>query len=157
MSKPRESRKPNINWLDDPWLSINIKLSCVVLHMIIKIPFKTPTINHLYWHRGNIKIMKKEAKELREEIKEIVNKTKIEVTEFSDFKDKPLKVVVTIYEDWYCLNGTVKRKDIANREKFLIDSVFDALGIDDKFIFENTIIKHQDEEHEFATINITSL
>jgi len=49
--------------------------------------------------------------------------------------------------------GEVKRKDVANREKFLIDSVFDALGIDDKFIFEHNISKCQDTE-EFALIKI---
>ena len=40
----------------------------------IKIPFKTPTINHLYGQRGFRKYLKPEAKILRKGIKEIVNK-----------------------------------------------------------------------------------
>jgi len=118
--------------------------------MKIKIPFKTPTINHLYWHRGNMKIMQTEAKKLRAEIKEIVKES---LPFVCPDLNKGLKVDVEIHEDWYCKNGSVKRKDILNREKFLIDSVFAALDIDDKYIFEHTMRKIQDEE-EFAIITI---
>jgi hypothetical protein len=114
--------------------------------MKITIPFKTPTINHLYWHRGNIKIMKKEARELQKKIKDLVPKMTIE--------EKPLKVVTYICEDWYCKNGKIANKDVSNREKFLIDSVFKALGIDDRYIFEQTLKKVQDKE-EKAIIEIT--
>jgi len=118
--------------------------------MEIKIPFKTPTINHLYWHRGNMKIMKKEAKEIREDIKQIVKKSLPFVC--SNLNDG-LKVDVEVHENWFTKEGKVKKKDISNREKFLIDSIFDALEIDDKFIFEQTMKKVQDEK-EFAIIKI---
>ena len=120
--------------------------------MEIKIPFKTPTINHLYWHRGNIKIMKTEAKKLRKEIKEIVQ---ADTCGLYDIQDCKLSVQCEIHEDWMCKNGSVKRIDISNREKFLIDSVFEALGIEDKFIFEHRMIKVQDKE-EFSIIKIES-
>ena len=118
--------------------------------MEIKIPFKTPTINHLYWHRGNIKIMKTEAKKLRDKIRENV----IESFPFIHPNlNEGLKVTVEIHENWFTKKGEVARKDISNREKFLIDSVFKALNLDDKFIFEHTFIKVQDNE-EFALIKI---
>ena len=110
--------------------------------MIITIPFKTPTINHLYWHRGNMKIITKEAKELREQIKKIVHSQPMSL------KLTKLEVKIKIYENWYTKKGEIKRKDVSNREKFLIDSVFDALGIDDKFIFKSTMEKIQSEEEE---------
>ena len=44
-----------------------------------------------------------------------------------------------------------------NRTKFLIDSVFQALDIDDKLIFEHTIKKIQSETEEKAVINIEVL
>lgn len=117
--------------------------------MKITIPFKTPTINHLYWHRGNIKIMKKEAKELQKEIVGIV-KSMLN-TPFSSIPT--LKVITKIYENWYNQDGTIKKKDVANREKFLIDSVFKGLEIDDKYIFESVLIKVQSDE-EKAEIEI---
>lgn len=95
--------------------------------------------------------MTKEAKDLREKITEIVNSQKIE----SPFLER-LKVEVEIHEDWFTKKGEVKRKDISNREKFLIDSVFKALDIDDKFIFEHVMRKVQDTE-EFAIIKISYL
>ncbi len=118
--------------------------------MIIEIPFKTPTINHLYGQHGVRKYLKPEAKKLREKISEICLGRSLELRS-GTFK---LCVHVYIYEDWYTKKGDVKRKDVSNREKFLIDSVFDALGIDDKMIFKHTMEKIQSKE-EKCIIEIT--
>lgn len=119
----------------------------------IKIPFKTPTVNHLYGHtmRGAFYI-KPEARKLRKEIVEICEKVSLE--DLGAYER--LKLVVEIHEDWFCKNGSVKKKDVANREKFLIDSVFGGLGIDDKFIFEHTTIKKQSDQ-EYSIIKIFSI
>lgn len=118
----------------------------------IIIPFKTPTINHLYWHRGNVKIMKSEAKKLRDDIFDIV----VEKLPHNLSK-RELRVVTEIHEDWYNKgNGLVKKKDVANREKFLIDSVFRALQIDDCYIFEHVLIK-KNSKKEFCKMIITPL
>ena len=79
--------------------------------MEIVIPFKTPTINHLYWHRGNMRIMKKDAKELRDMIFSIVPILDEEL------QDKRLSVTTEIYEDWYTKKGDVKKKDIVQVSK----------------------------------------
>lgn len=121
--------------------------------MIIEIPFKTPTINHLYWHRGNMKIMKKEAKELQQKIIDIVKAQPKE-----DFEGKELWVKVKIYESWYYQNGEIARKDVSNREKFLTDSVFKGLELDDKHIFELGYEKcESNEEKAIIMIGVLSL
>ncbi len=121
--------------------------------MQIIIPFKTPTVNHLYFNWKGRMIITNEAKRLKKEIAEIVDSTPRD-----PIRDPPvkLKVTIEIHENWYTKKGEVKKKDIANREKFLIDSVFDALSIDDKMIFEHKMIKVQSEE-EKAVINIEVL
>jgi Holliday junction resolvase RusA-like endonuclease len=119
--------------------------------MKIIIPFKTPTINHLYWHRGNMKIMTKEAKMIREKIKSICSNL-----DSSELKEKKLRVYIEIYENWKTKKGEVKRIDVLNREKFLNDSIFEAIGIDDKFIFEQTFRKVQSNS-EKAIIDICVL
>lgn len=120
----------------------------------IKIPFKTPTINHLYWHRGNMKIMTKEARDLKEKIIAIVEKEVTKEQYENIAKMGLLKVEVEIHENWWTKDGkNVKKKDISNREKFLIDSIFDALDTDDRFIFEHTMRKVQSKE-EFAVVRI---
>lgn len=119
----------------------------------IKIPFKTPTVNNLYTPFRGRMILKKEAREIKKEIKEIIINQAFPLFAHEETK---LKVSVEIHEDWFTKKGDVKRKDVANREKFLIDSVFEALEIDDKFIFEHNIVKIQDT-NEFAIVRIEEI
>jgi len=116
----------------------------------ITIPFKTPTINHLYGQRGFRKFLKPEAVKLREKIKELTLEVIQGMIIDSEYK---LTVVVEIYEDWYTKEGKIKKKDVGNREKFLVDSIFSAMQVDDKNIFKHTMIKKQSDK-EFAVVTI---
>lgn len=118
--------------------------------MRIEIPFKTPTINHLYGQRGFRKFLTKEAKDLRLKIKECVALA----IPREIIWPKKIRVTTFIYEDWMYKNGEVAKKDIGNREKFLIDSIFEELGLDDKYIFEHLMVKVQDYVQEKAIILI---
>ena len=71
-------------------------------------------------------------------------------------KNKKLHVTVEVYENWHNQDGSVKKKDILNKEKFLIDSVFKGLEIDDMNIFDCRFIKVQSEE-EKSIIRIREL
>lgn len=125
--------------------------------MELILPFKTPSINSLYWHRGNIKIMKSEAKKIREAIFDIVVEKLSENGYKDELRGKELRVETHVYENWYNKsNGLIKKKDVANREKFLIDSVFKALDIDDSHIFEHKI-KKINSEKEFVKVIIEPL
>lgn len=114
--------------------------------MKIEIPFKTPSINHLYAQRGWRKFLTPEAKSLKKEIHKLVPKDSFK-------KTSQLRVIVEIYENWFTKKGDIKRVDVSNREKFLIDSIFDKLKVDDKQIFDHTMRKIQsDEEKSVVTI-----
>ena len=117
------------------------------------VPFKTPSVNHLYGiNKGGIKYLKPEAKQMKEKIAEILSGQ-----DFSSLAGATeLRAEVHIYENWYTKKNTVKKIDIANREKFLIDAVFDAIGIDDKHIFEEEMKKIQSNE-EMAVVRIIKL
>ena len=119
----------------------------------ITIPKKTPSINHLYGQHGYRKFLKPEGRELRQYILRCIAQTTFS---YEDLKETKLNVTVDIYENWLTKKGLVARKDIANREKFLIDSVFQALGIDDKFIFKHTMNKIQSKT-EKAIIKIEEI
>lgn len=118
----------------------------------IILPFKTPTINNLYGKtfRHKSLYLKPEGKKLKKEIIEIVKNTPIDPIFYPPRK---LKVDIEIHENWLTKKNTVKKKDVANREKFIIDSVFDGLGADDSYIFEHTMKKIQSHE-EFCIIKI---
>jgi len=113
---------------------------------------KTPSINHLYGHNnlGHF-YLKKEGKELRKYIFEKI-KDHISKDELKNFQNVKLSVTVEIHENWYTKKRAVKKKDVANREKFLIDSVFNALGLDDCFIFEHVMRKVQSDEEKAMII-----
>lgn len=121
--------------------------------MQIVIPFKTPTVNHLYTrNRFGNQCKTAEAAKLKKEIMKIcegyTNDTML-------LRDRELKVLVQVFEDWYCKDGSVKKKDVANREKFLIDSVFEGLGLHDKFIFAHKMKKVQSKsEQSIITIEV---
>jgi len=120
----------------------------------IRIPFKTPTVNHLYTrnHFGN-QCKSSEANKLLKVIKVLVEALNINVT---PYLDQRLSIEIVVHEDWYTKRGDVKKKDIANREKFLVDSVFEVLGLEDKFIFDHRMLKIQDSK-EYAVIRIKTL
>lgn len=115
------------------------------------VPYKTPSINNLYGQRGFRRFLKPEAVKLKKNILECMK----EQLEVDDVKlvDKELTIEVLIYENWYNKDGTIKRKDISNREKFLMDTIFEALKIDDKQIFKHTLEKINSNE-EKAVVRI---
>ena len=116
--------------------------------IIIKIPFKTPTVNLMYSTFRGHRIKSKEARELSKEVAEIVLNTQTCII------DNELKVSIEVYSNWYNKDGTIKKRDIANLEKFITDSIFDKLeDMDDKQIFKLTMKKIQSDE-EFALIKI---
>jgi len=122
--------------------------------MKILIDKKVPSINHLYWHRGNIKIIKKEARELKEYIDFCV-KRDVKLFNEEILINKKLKVTIEVYENWLTKKNEVKKKDVDNRSKFLLDSIFKSLELDDKFIYELKTSKIQSNE-EKAIVNIES-
>lgn len=123
--------------------------------MKIIIKKKTPSINHLYGFKGPRKFLTKEAKELRLYIEEVVKKKLGNLNlDIEDYEDRKLTLLVEIYENWLTKSGDVYKKDISNREKFLVDSIFKSLGLDDKFIWEHTMKKIQSISEEKAIVEI---
>lgn len=119
----------------------------------------TLSVNHVYWHRNN-KIMKQEARTLRARIQSDMKANK-ELQEdmhllHGDYKEGKLAVKIEIGESWFTKQNTIRRKDISNREKFFIDSVFEALGLDDSQIFRIELEK-VDSEKEFTKIEIWAI
>ena len=119
----------------------------------ITIPYKTPSVSHLYYHIRNMKIISNEARKLRDNIYAIVDA----IPRPLEVLTVPLKVTIDIYENWYFKNGNIAKKDVINREKFLIDCIFHGLEIDDKFIFINIINKIHSDTEEKAEVMIEVL
>jgi len=117
--------------------------------MKFRIPFKTPTINTMYATFHGHRVKSKEARELAKEVDLIVKSTPYEIIEGE------LEVTINIFSNWYNKDGTIKKRDIANLEKFITDSIFVNLeDMDDKQIFKITMNKiHCSEESTEVEIN----
>lgn len=119
--------------------------------MKFKIPFKTPTVNTMYATFRGHRVKSKEARNLSKDVKDIVTKSKTQIL------SGELEVTIDVYSNWYNLNDTIKKRDIANLEKFITDSIFSNLeGMDDKQIFKITMNKHQSSQ-EFSIIKIEEI
>lgn len=111
--------------------------------MKFKIDGKTPTVNHIYASgKYGRRFMISSAKKLKVEIIECIH-TQSESQGYNayDWHNRLLEVTVIIYENWFTKKDTIKKKDIANREKFIVDTVFEALCLDDAQIWKHTMIK----------------
>ena len=116
--------------------------------MKFKIPFKTPTINTMYATFHGHRVKSKQARELTKEVDMIVS-----ITPYEPISGE-LSVIIDIYSNWYNKDGTIKKRDIANLEKFITDSIFNNLeGMDDKQIFKITMNKFQSKE-EYTLVEI---
>jgi len=112
------------------------------------IPFKTPTVNTMYATFRGHRVKSKEARELSKEIDLIVK-----ATPYKEISGE-LEVIINIYSNWYNKNKTIKKRDIANLEKFITDSIFSNLEMDDSQIFKITMNKFQsDKEYTEVEIN----
>jgi len=95
------------------------------------------------------RVKSREARELSKEVELIVKSTPYETIEGE------LEVTINIFSNWYNKDGTIKKRDIANLEKFITDSIFANLqDMDDKQIFKITMNKiHCSEESTEVEIN----
>ena len=69
----------------------------------------------------------------------------------------PLYVHIWVHSKWWNISGkvkgTIKKKDVANFEKALLDSLSPVLGVEDSWYFEVIFRKKQDAAEGF-TINV---
>lgn len=111
----------------------------------------------MYYHKGFTKILTKEARELKGKIVNIAKKKRWKSPGYDSLVDSKLEVTVFVNEDWYYKNGKFKRVDVANREKFMVDSIFEGLNLDDKQIFRIEFNKVQNTESEFSQVIIEAI
>ena len=118
--------------------------------MLIELEYKIDiSVNDMYWTTGKGKYLKKIPLQLRAKIIKDVRAIKNDLP-----VDTTLDMEIWASEDWLCKDGSAKKKDLDNRLKFLIDSVFKGLEMDDKYVFDIHAHKQQSEKLEGTVIMI---
>ena len=57
-----------------------------------------------------------------------------------------LRFDISIYDNWYTKEGSVRKRDIQNLDKIIIDACCERLGIGDERVWERTIRKLSDDK-----------
>ena len=68
--------------------------------------------------------------------------------------DDKLRLTVQYNHQWYFKNGSIKKKDIQNLDKLMIDAIAERLGCDDKQFWEVHLFKIQNSDKTFTVVNV---
>ena len=109
-----------------------------------KIPSVPPSVNSLY---NVIFSLKKVEKKPEVRLWQSQAKQFIPVWRPIQIPDQPwLYMKIVIHTDLWYKNGSVRKIDMPNMEKALIDTVCEKIGIDDKFVVKKETTKIQSDK-----------
>lgn len=114
--------------------------------MMFRMQLKAPTVNQMYSTFRGHRVKSKAARDFAKDVENLMKSIPL------DNIEGELIVIIKIYSRWYNKNGTIKKKDIANFEKAIIDSIFSNLEMDDSQIFELKLQKIHSETEEFEVL-----
>jgi len=119
-----------------------------------RIPSLPPSVNNLYYHikghfgeyqyvlKPEVRLWKTKAKEFIPLFKPVDHPTGLLYLHF------------TAVASWYYKNGSIKRRDVANFDKVIVDTVFEKLGIGDEFVWDRRCTKRHSETEEYVEVEL---
>lgn len=117
--------------------------------MQITIPGLPPTTNHAFIQRGRFRVLAPDARKFKEMVEGLVTSLALEPPEGK------LMVAIRLHSPrWLLKDGVgIRKMDVANREKLVLDAIFKTLGVDDSNIWLLSLEKVvADEEVTEVTI-----
>lgn len=120
--------------------------------MQITIPGLPPTTNHAFIQRGRFRVLAPDARKFKEMVEELVTNLHL------DPPQGRLMVAIRLHSSrWLLKDGVgIRKMDVANREKLVLDAIFKTLGVDDSNIWLLSLEKVVDTE-EVTEVTILSL
>jgi len=120
----------------------------------LEVPFVCPSVNAGYSRgRNGRRFSTKAVKTFKNNVRIYVQQKAFDT---SKLYLKKLRLKIWIGKSWITKSGLPRKSDVSNYLKFSEDSFLDALGIDDKNIFEITGIKVH-SENDFTRYELTEL
>jgi Holliday junction resolvase RusA-like endonuclease len=80
-------------------------------------------------------------------------KVHVETPKIESGEDDLIQLEIEVYQNWFFKNGKIKKEDIHNMDKILIDSMCGKWGIDDSRVQLMSIQKIQSDE-EFVRVRV---
>lgn len=94
--------------------------------------------------------LSKEAREFKQRVKEFMPHWKPD-------KDSLFGITISMHYDWYYKNGKLRKLDLSNLDKLVIDAVSEKMGIDDSHIVQVYLFKIQNITNSHTDILVTIL
>jgi Holliday junction resolvase RusA-like endonuclease len=106
------------------------------------VPGLPESMNSLYKFNTLTRTMyiSREAREYKNDVKRFMPPCKFNTSRFH--------ITIDLRGNWFYKNGKVKRADIQNLTKLLIDSIFEKLGLDDSSVWSMLVTKTQADREE---------
>jgi len=104
-----------------------------------RLPTPPPSMNALY----QIHYAKRQVF-MKPEVRAYKNTAKLYVPPFDTKKEDMLGIEMAVSQDWYFKNGAMKKQDVQNMAKVLIDIVAEKMGFDDSQVWEFRLVKVQE-------------
>lgn len=116
------------------------------------------TVNKMYYsnpYKRGMKFLTQDAKALRAVI---IADTQKQLKQLPAIhRGSKLRVSIVFVDKFLNNDLTIKKRDLDNRLKFLIDSVFIAIGLDDSQIWHITAHKRHDMEERRTLVGIADV
>lgn len=107
-----------------------------------RLPTPPPSMNSAY----NVLFAKRRI-EMKPEVRSYKTCMKMYVPKFEVGELDKVSITMTVSQDWFYKNEGMKKQDIQNMVKVLIDLIAEKQGWDDKHVWEFTVKKFQDVIH----------
>lgn len=63
-------------------------------------------------------------------------------------------IYIEIHQDWFYKNHKLKKQDVQNMDKLLVDAIFERIGCDDSRVWELTIKKKQSSDRTYTWVRL---
>lgn len=117
-----------------------------------RLPAPPPSMNAIY----NILYFKRRV-EMKPEVRAYKNQAKMYVPPFDTLKEDKVGISMAVAQDWFFKNGAMKKQDVQNMAKVLVDVVSEKMGFDDSQVWTFTLEKVQDTASSGVAVKVWKL
>lgn len=112
-----------------------------------RLPVVPPSMNSLY----NVVFALKRV-ELKSDVRRYKSDMKVYVPPFEVGKNQPVAMDIYVVQDWFFKNGNMKKQDIQNMVKVIVDLIAEKQGWDDSQVTSITAHKLQSDKRQYVLV-----
>lgn len=116
-----------------------------------RLPSPPPSMNSIYnvlYHQRTV-AMKPEVRAYKTQMKFFVPKMTVGT-------DAKVSMSFEVVQDWFFKNGKLKKQDVHNMSKVLVDLVAEKMGFDDSQVWDFDMHKTDSKKEAFVNCTVTS-